>query len=169
MAYLCTGDLSADQFLSTIEAYPWPDDAVVVAFTPTEARIDKFNYNEAFLSATEQGRIFALAGEFQWRRIGTHFRAVYLGDTASPANLEDFSKALVGLSTTKRHLLLWGERTDTDAEWLEQQVPHRFSYPIKGTQFPRGRAALVIEDWSADAGTPQFSRYQGIVEVKGGL
>ena len=169
MAYLCSGDLPVDIFLSTITSYPWPKEAVVVAFTPSEARLDRFTYDERFYTATEQGRIFFPGGELHWRRMGAAIRTVYLGESPPPANLEDLSNALNGLTPSQRQLLIWGERSDTDAVWLEQQVPHRFSYPINSAEFPRGRAALVIEDWSDDTGIPRFSRYHGIIEVKGGL
>ena len=48
-------------------------------------------------------------------------RTVYLGDLPLPAALSDCSSELNGLSPGKRQFLLWGERTGTANEWLEQQ------------------------------------------------
>jgi len=168
MAHLCSGDLSPDRFLALIESHPWPEGAVLMAFTPAEARLMRFVYDSGFLSSTEQGRIFSHEGELRWRNIGKTIRMVYLGYSPIQNVLSDFSSELETLSPISQQLLLWGERTDSRNEWLEQQAPHRFDYPIDSAQFPRGRAALVVEQWVNAAKIPQFSRYHSIIEVKGG-
>lgn len=168
MAYLCSGDLSPGRFLDLIKTHSWPEASILMAFTPAEARLMRFVNDESFLSATEQGRIFSSEGELRWRSLGRSFRLVYLGNPPIPDDLTDFSSELETLSPVSQRFLLWGERTDIQNEWLEQQVPHRFNYPIDSAQFPRGRAALVVEQWVDAAKIPQFSRYHSIVEVKGG-
>lgn len=168
MTCLYSGDLLPNDFLQVIEQYSWPDRALMMGFTPVEARFERFVFDGAFLSQTEEGRIFCPTGELRWRHVQQMIRAVYLGKPPGPENLSDFSRELDGLSPSRSQFLLWGERTDTQNEWLEQQVPHRFSYPIDTAAFPRGRVALVVEDWRDRAGIPRFSRYHSIIEVKGG-
>jgi hypothetical protein len=168
MTYLCTGDLPTNDFLTLVETHPWPKDVLLIVFTPAEACFDRYAFDKKFLAQTDQGRIFSATGELQWRRLDQVMRVVYLGDPPAPENLSDCSSALNGLLPSRRQFLLWGERTETKHEWLEQQVPHRFSYPIDATRFPRGRAALVMEEWADSAGIPRFSRYHSIIEVRGG-
>ncbi len=168
MAHLCSGDLSPDRFLALIESHPWPESAVLMAFAPAEARLMRFVCDSCFLCSTEQGRIFSPDGELRWRNIGKTIRTVYLGYPPISDVLSDFSSKLETLSPISQRLLLWGERTESRNEWLEQQAPHRFEYPIDSAQFPRGRAALAVEEWVNAAKIPQFSRYHSIIEVKGG-
>ncbi len=166
--HLCSGDLSPGRFLELINAHSWPEAAILMAFTPAEARLIRFVGDDLFLSTTEQGRIFSPEGELRWRSLGQTIRMVYLGYPQISNDLSDYSSELETLSPFNQRFLLWGERTDSQNEWLEQQTPHRFNYPIDSAQFPRGRAALVVEQWVNAAKIPQFSRYHSIIEVKGG-
>lgn len=168
MTCLYSGDLPPNDFLRLLESHPWAQDALLMTFTAIEARFSRFAFDSTFLSQTEQGRIFCPLGELRWRRVEQYFRVVYLGEPPVPENLSDASHELEGLSQDRRQFLLWGERTDTANEWLEQQVPQRFSYPIETAEFSRGRVALIVEDWADRGGIPRFSRYHSVVEVKGG-
>ena len=169
MEYLCSSDLSTDEFITVVKDYTWPEDALLMAFTPAEARFDRYTFDKVFLAQSDQGRIFSATGELQWRCLDRVMRVVYLGEAPVPEDLSNFSTELNGLSSSRRQCLLWGERTDTSDEWLEQQVPHRFSYPIDTARFPRGRAALIIQEWADSAGMPRFSRYHSVIEVTGGV
>lgn len=168
MAFLSSADLDLHAFLTLVEAHKWPDDALIMAFTPVDACLEKFVFNSGdFLSKTEQGRIFSPQGELRWRKLESLIRTVYLGNDLPPAGLIDFSSELDGLTPNHRQLLLWGERSDSKPEWLEQSVPHRFNYPIDTAQYPRGRAVIMVEEWSSDEKIPQFGRYHNIIEVEG--
>jgi hypothetical protein len=196
MAYLCTGDISTGQLLEVIHAHCRKEDRFLMAFSPDKAKLEKITYrtfsdrwldigfsfgncwgwrsrrkseqcDDAFLSATEQGRIFSPDGELRWRKLGETLRTVYLGYPPISNVLTDCSDELENLSPTKRKLLLWGKRTGHYSKWLEQQMPHNFDYPIDSSEFPRGRVALVVEQWVDAAGIPKFSRYHSIDEVQG--
>jgi hypothetical protein len=170
MAHLRTGDVSPAEFGEFIGNVIWPAPPLLMAFSPARAFLDRFT--PALLEEmgnTEQGRIFSPAGELRWREIGQTFRVVYLGEAPGPESLTDCSAELNGLAPGTRELLLWGERTNTEDEWLEQRVPHRFAFPIEKKEFSRGRAAVVVEDWVDAAGLPRFSRYRELIEVKGGM
>lgn len=168
MAWLCSGDLSPQEFVKLVQDHAWPTDSILMAFSPAEARLQQFTSPDgSFLSRTDQGRIFSPEGELRWRRLSDEMRTVYLGDSP-PGGLPDCSAELDGLAPAIRQLLLWGVRTETDNEWLEQQVPHRFVYPVESARFARGRVALKVEDWKDSARISRFSRYHSIVEVEGG-
>lgn len=168
MARLCSGDLSPNDFMDLIAGHTWPDDALAIAFSPAQPWFGAIvDLNAEFMSQTEQGRIFCPIGELFWRRLNKEFRVVYLGESPPEEGLEDYSSELAGLSPHRRQLLLWGVRTETQNEWMEQQVPHRFEYPVADAKFPRGRVALVVEDWKDTAKLSHFSRYHSIIEVKG--
>lgn len=168
MARLCSGDLSPQDFARLAQGHAWPKGSILMAFSPAEVRLQRFtDPDEKFMSQTDQGRIFSPEGELRWRRMDDAMRTVYLGDSP-PGGLPDCSSELDGLAPTIRQLLLWGVRTETGNEWLEQQVPHRFAYPVESAGFPRGRVALKVEDWKDTARIPRFSRYHSIVEVEGG-
>lgn len=170
MACFHSGDLSPSELRKTIAGFSWPAPPLLMAFSPAEAVLDRFDPELLDrMGPTDQGRVFGPSGELRWRDLYGTFRVVYLGEGPGPQGLEDFSGELAGVSPVTRTLFLWGERTDTENEWLEQQVPHRFRYPIEGTEYSRGRAALEVEDWVDAAGLPQFSRYRDLVEVKGGI
>ena len=94
-------------------------------------------------------------------------RVVFLGDVAPPEGLEDRSSELSDLKKVVSELILWGERTDIKNEWIEQQVPHRFQYPVLTTRYSRGRAAIIIETWNDLFGFSQISRYHSLKEIPG--
>lgn len=167
MAHLCCADLPPGEFLQLVQNNPWPDDALLMASTAAEARFTRYKFDPEFFAQCDQGRIFSAAGEFRWRSLGRLLRLVYLGDAPVPETLADYSSELDGLVQSRRQFLLWGVRTDTKPQWLEQQVPHLFDYPVDTAQYSRGRAALIVEDWEDTAGIPRFSRYHSITEVKG--
>lgn len=168
MAHLCSVDFSYNDLINILQQYQWTEDACLMAFTPAEARFKRFSPADdvSFLSSTESGRIFSPSGELVWRRMERNLRATYLGNIPPP-NFSDYTSQLDSLSPYKRRLLLWGVRFEIENEWLEQQVPHRFTYPIDTTEYPRGRAALIVEDWKDAANIPRFSRYHSVIEVKG--
>jgi len=168
MPYLHAGDIIVREFLELVGDFSWPEDALLSAFSPAEARFDFFHFDENFLSAADSGRIFFPDGELKWRKLGDSFRVVFLGKAPSPPGLVDFSSELAGLTAVKSEYFLWGERTEKEQEWIEQQVPHRFSYPLLGQKFSRGRIALVVEEWIDIAALPRFSRYHSIKETPGG-
>lgn len=168
MAFLLSGSLNWNAFLNVVKADLWAQDAILMAFSQDRAVLDYFRYDEAFLRRTDQGRIFSLDGELKWRLIGDQIHSVYLGESALLQELEDCSHELDGLNAQIRKLILWGVRTDLEKEWIEQQVPRRFVYPISGKVFQRGRVNLVAEDWVDSSGVPRFSRYRGLEERAGG-
>lgn len=168
MPHLLSEDLDIDSFLDLLEKHSWPEDALIMAFTPAESRFGRFAFDAPFIIRTEQGRIFSPAGELRWRPIEGKIRTVYLGTEPPSSILTDFSWELEEFTPRQRELLLWGERTDSLPVWLEQSAPHRFNYPIYTANHPRGRVALVIEEWIDHAGIPQFARYHGIKEIQGG-
>jgi len=51
--------------------------------------------------------------------------------------MEDCSGQLEGLVRKTRDIYLLGVRSDLEQEWLEQQVPQRFSYPLDGGAIQR--------------------------------
>ena len=140
----------------------------MMAFSPARAFFDYFRFDESYISATDQGRIFFPEGELKWRRADDLMRVVYLGKQAPPDGLEDYSPEMEGLKPEKSEFILWGVRTEKENEWIEQQVPHRFAYPVAGKKFARGRVALVVENWLDPAGMARFSRYHSLKELPGG-
>lgn len=167
MGCLLARDLERETFSSLIRGTVWPEEALVVAFSPARAVFDDHEGQREFAASSEQGRVFCDTGELKWRRVGELYRVVYLGAEPRVQGLDDHSRHLEGLRTEREALLLWGVRTDLEHEWIEQQVPQRFRYPIKGGSEPRGRVAIVVERWVEQSGLPRFSRYCGIKEVRG--
>lgn len=167
MSVLATKDMVLEQFVSALELANIPSGALQIAFGPGVQRFCEYAYDRAFLAATEQGRIFSPRGELRWRRVGTSVRVVYLGEAPSPIDAEDHSAALSALNSRLDRLILWGVRTDLKNEWIEQQVPHRFVYPIDSAVHSRGRLALVVQNWVGRNETVQFSRYHSIEEMPG--
>lgn len=174
---LYSGDMIIDDFLSLLQSMSFPDDALLMAFTPADFCFKKYIFDNSFISQSDQGRVFSPAGELCWRNIGNMMRVVYLGDKGilsepsadSPvlSKFINYSNELDTLSPSKRQFILWGERVDTENEWLEQQIPHIFTYPVNTSDFSRGRVALKVEDWSNSAGIPKFSRYYSLIEIEG--
>lgn len=165
MPFLYSNDLSTEKFIEVIKEYSIPAHALLMAFSPAEARFDTYRYDKGFLAATEQGRIFWPEGELKWRRLADLMRVVYLGNMLPPPGLIDFSSELEGLASGMSDVILWGARTDIRNEWIEQQVPRRFAYPISSNHYPRGRAAIATESWVDSAGRPRFARYHGLKEI----
>ena len=167
MQRLYTIDLPPGDFLTVLKRFPFNEDNLLLAFSPAQFKFQRFSLDGPFLDATDQGRIFSPDGELKWRRVGKHIRLVYLGNQMPPEGFTDHSKQLEPLKPAQHDLILWGIRTDTRDQWIEQQVPHRFSYPVTGKKYSRGRVALVIENWLDGSGFPVFSRYHHIKEIKG--
>lgn len=168
MAFLCAGDLLMDDFLAAVHDASWPKDSLMMVLSPTlEPFFDPFHFDQDYLRASEQGRIFWGEGEFKWRGIGVAMRTVYLGKDVPPVALPDYSHKLDGLTDELEEFVLWGVRSDLENEWIEQQVPHRFAYPVNGKKFSRGRVSLVVQHWVDASGIPKFSRYQSLREIEG--
>ncbi len=174
MPYLQTKDLPVDDFIDLIKRFSPPADAWLMAFSPASAVFEFFSMDEPFLRETDQGRIFSGDGELKWRRIGDHYRVVYLGEGAPPDGLDDQSPELDNLQPGENHMeyFLWGNRTYRKGkwlnEWIEQQAPHRFQYPVTNKEEERGRVKIVVENWLDNSNMPVFSRYRGVIEASGG-
>lgn len=166
MAFLCGKDLDTENFISTVKNFSFPKDSLIMAFSPARACFEKFSFDETFLRATDQGRIFSPNSEFKWRRTDGRIRVVYLGNMLPSDKFDDFSSELGELTTEISQVILWGVRTDLENEWIEQQVPHRFNYPVSGKEFARGRVVLKVENWIDSAGLAMFSRYHSIKEIR---
>jgi hypothetical protein len=167
MVALRANDLDIKDFIDTVRNYHFPDNALQMVFTPAEARFNFYNFDEFFLSITDQGRIFSPEGELKWRRVNQILRAVYLGVAPGPEKLEDRSTELKPLTSQYEEFFLWGVRTDLKDEWIEQQIPHRFVYPLDGKNYLRGRVTVIMESWVDVAGFPMFRRYHSIKEISG--
>lgn len=167
MAILLSNDMPVADFVAAVSRGNWPEETLLLAFTHASHRFERFAPDDEFMAATIEGRLFSPAGELRWRRINGSFRAVYLGEGPSPLQLEDTSSHLEGLRPEQGEFILWGVRSDLENEWLEQQVPQRFSYPLDGEEYPCGRAAVVVENWVDGAGFSRFSRYHRIKEISG--
>jgi len=170
MTGLYAFDLQPDDFWNIITHSAWHAESVLMAFSPGVAnfRFLQPEEDEPFLRQTDHGRIFSPNGELRWRRFEDKIRTVYLGSPPVPDGLEDFSQELKSLHPEYVESMLWGVRTNLEDEWIEQQVPHRFFYPISTTAIPRGRVALVVETWVDAVGIPRFGRYHSLKEIKGG-
>lgn len=168
MQYLHAKDLSLEDFLTFLRNCSFPDDALLMAFSPDKAYFNLFQFDETFFMKIDQGRIFSPEGELKWRRLGDLMRVVYLGGVVLPFGLEDYSAEMEGLIPEQKEFILWGERTEKEDEWIEQQVPHRFHYPVSGKNYSRGRVALVMEFWMDSAGMAKFGRYHSLKEIPGG-
>jgi hypothetical protein len=165
MPFLQSNDLSLEDFLNLLKEYSFPENALLIAFSPAQSYFALYKFDQKFLSQTDHGRIFAPDGELKWRRLNNQIRVVYLGAKVPPPGLVDYSSKLEKLTTNKSELILWGTRHDTKHEWIEQQVPHRFNYPVSSNEYPRGRVAIVVENWTDSAGFISFSRYYSIKEI----
>ena len=173
MPFLQVNDFDTDSFFDLICRYHthaaqhFETLPILLAFSPARALFEILNTDESFFKNTDQGRVFSPEGELKWRRIRDKMRVVFLGDVAPPEGLEDRSSELSDLKKVVSELILWGERTDIKNEWIEQQVPHRFKYPVFTTCYSRGRAAIIIETWNDVFGFQRFSRYHGLKEIPG--
>lgn len=173
MAILKTKDLALTEFIVIVQRYHelgiqhFQTTPLLLAFSPAQALFETLDLDRHFLETTEQGRIFSPEGELKWRRVGDRMRVVYLGKELAPEGLEDRSSELVDLEKHHSELILWGQRSETKNEWIEQQVPNRFNYPISTAQHSRGRAAISIENWIDAFGFTKFSRYHSLKEIPG--
>ena len=165
MPYLCAKDLDTAQFVELTKNLSVSDDALLMAFSPAIARFVFYRFDPDFFTETEHGRIFSPEWELKWRRIDGRIRTVYLGNADPPDGLDDHSSELAGLEHDTGQIVLWGRRTDLEPEWVEQQVPKRFAYPISTETFSRGRVVLLVEQWKDSAGGIRFGRYTGIWEI----
>ncbi len=165
--FLLVNDLTMEAFVGLLRGYECPDNPVLMGFSVSESCIRPYVFDEGFLAAAEQGRIFSLEGEIRWRRVGEKMRVVYLGARNFTDILTDRSDSLKNLEAKRSELILWGVRTDREQEWIEQHVPHRFSYPVSSDKFSRGRVAVEVENWFDGCGVPRFSRYCCLKEIKG--
>lgn len=170
MPVLCSKDMNTEEFIQLVQTYYQPNqNLILMAFSPTKAVFEplKPEVQASFLRETDQGRIFSPKGELKWRRMDGKIRVVYLGDAPSPQELTDFSSETDKLEARQSELILWGVRTDIQNEWIEQQIPQRFKYPITGKPIFRGRVRLVTEDWLDSYGFVRFSRYHSLEEIPG--
>lgn len=172
MPFLEADDLALEDFIGYIQRYHELAEGsanfpLMLTFSAARAVFSTFILDEPFFIATDQGRIFSPEGELKWRRVKDLMRVVYLGHVAPPEGLKDRSSEVTNLKVEIGELLLWGTRTDTKNEWIEQQMPNRFDYPIQTAQFSRGRAVITIEHWLDEFGFAQFNRYHSLKEAPG--
>lgn len=167
MTVLLANDLDSKAFRELMNLMEWPGETLVMAFAPHRFWFEPLQEKTGFLENTEQGRIFSTRGEFRWRLIDCDlFRILYLGEDIGNTQLQNCSHELRDLTPKERRLFLWGERTDLEREWIDQQIPHRFVYPLFSENFPRGRVCLVLEEWLDNIRQPVFSRYTRLEEEK---
>lgn len=167
MSVLLAGDLDSQALMQFLGGQAWPKETLCMVFAEDAFRFEPFQGPADFLLRTEQGRVFCTWGECRWRRLGARMRTVYLGAACNVEKMEDMSEKLQGLTRVEYCLFFWGVRTDLDQEWIEQQVPHRFTFPIATGQYPWGRVRLVLEEWRDGGGMPHFSRFHHLEETKG--
>lgn len=170
MAVLQCADMPVFGLAPLVSGVQWPEDVRILAFRSADWKFEPISaVDPSWLDGTLEGRIFSPAGELRWRKVANMFRVVYLGKEPTVSGLDEYSHELANLKPAVKEVLLWGVRSDLEQEWLEQQVPQYFSYPLKGGVISRGRVALSIEQWSSTlGGTPCFGRYHSIREVSGG-
>lgn len=173
MPLLFAKDFSTQEFISFVNNGQWPEKSILMAFYPDSFKFKTIGSDNVLSSDTEEGRIFWPEGELRWRKIEQGMRVVYIGDDTPPLDLDNFSTEMDGLQPEKEEFFLWGIRTDKnkeedDDEWIEQQVPHRFVYPVSGEEYSRGRVKLIVEKWVDNSGFARFSRYHSLEECKGG-
>ncbi len=149
MPFLHANDLVTDEFIELIRNSSFSEDAILMAFSPAEARFLPFEFDESFLAETDQGRIFSPGGEFKWRRIGNKIRAVYLGNEPFHG-LEDYSGEMEGMTSGQSEIILWRIGFDSKTKWIyknDRQV------------------VIVVEKWLDSSGLARFSRYHSLREV----
>lgn len=165
MTQLLAADFPETRFPDMVLAHAWPEDTLLLAFAPGEYCFDFLKNTSGLPTGTDQGRIFSPQGELRWRRMEDAVRCVYLGENG-PEGFKDHSSSLQGLLSEEKKVFLWGVRTDSDPEWIEQQVPHRLTYPLTGEPVDRGRVMLTMENWIDQEGKVVFSRYHSLTESK---
>lgn len=167
MSQLLACQASASDLNRIVSRHTWSEDALLLAFSMNRFWFEPMNDQAEYLMETDQGRIFSPQGELKWRLVDKNYQLVYLGENGPSEFVEDYSHELQGLTLFTKSLFLWGERTNLEREWIEQQVPHRFDYPVKTNIHKKGRIKLLIQEWQNNAGAPCFSRYHSLQEVKG--
>jgi len=167
MTVLCTADLDLPSFIGIIKDNPLLPSPFSMIFSPAEAKLDLFHFDETLFSESMQGRLFSPEGELRWRRIDGYMRTVYLGVGPAFELFEDCSDELTGLKRQIEEHFLWGKYYDPTEEWIEQQVPHRFKYPLEGGRHPNGRVKLLTEAWSDVTDQTMFQRYYDLKETPG--
>ncbi|RLC21541.1 MAG: hypothetical protein DRI57_02075 [Deltaproteobacteria bacterium] len=148
MPFLHANDLLTDDFTELVRNSSFPEDAILMAFSPAEACFVPFEFDESFLAGTDQGRIFSPAGELKWRRTGDKMRVVYLGKDPFD-RLEDYSGEMNELTHEQSEIILWRIGIDKKTEW----------------KFPGRKAGLAVEKWLDSSGLARFSRYHSLREV----
>ncbi len=139
MTVLCSMDLPGEKAVEAIVGHPFPEDAIVLAFTPVEAAMGVFRPDVSLVDRSEEGRVFSPEGELRWRRLGPVVRMVYLGAIMpNHPGWIDGSRHLAGLRPQYSDFLLWGVRSDLESEWPEHQLPKRLVWR-------RSRPSMV--DW----------------------
>ena len=162
MSVLGAADLAIPDFMEAISGHAFPEQAFLMAFSPAEAKFDHFQMDEAFMPQTIQGRIFSPQGELKWRKLDGLMRAVYLGEGPLPDKFEDNHGEIDELKSQLQEYYLWGRYREATAEWIEQQVPHRFKYPLSDVTGDMDRVVLVTEALVDGAGIPRFQRYYDV-------
>ncbi|MCR4289371.1 MAG: CRISPR-associated protein Csx19 [Candidatus Scalindua sp.] len=135
-----------------------------------QAYFQKFTFDEDLFNQTTEGRIFSEEGEIKWRKIGDTLRVVYLGVETPLSNLIEYTHELKCLEKEYDSFILWGQRYIKEGnlmnEWIEQQVPHRFVYPVVNNDARYDRLGIKIENWTDKEKIKEikFNRYHSIVE-----
>lgn len=168
---LCANDLFRRDFVETIKNQTWQTTPIVIAFTLEHAYFQDFKFNDKLFGQTTEGRIFSEEGEIKWRRLGEKLRVVYLGTGVPPQNLINYTSELDNLVKEEdlAHFILWGRRYVKDGfrtnEWIEHQVPHRFTYPFVKNDSVNNRIGIRVENWVNNVKETKFSRYHNITEI----
>ncbi|MDM8525787.1 hypothetical protein QUF80_20640 [Desulfococcaceae bacterium HSG8] len=151
MPYLCANDLAVDDFTKLVRNSSFPGEAILMAFSPAEARFIPFESDETFLAETDQGRIFSPEGEFKWRRVGGKMRTVYLGNEPFDG-LENHSEEMDTLTSEQTEIILWRIGIDRKTNWIYKKFPGKY-------------VVLVVEKWLDSSGLARFSRYHHLREM----
>ncbi len=152
MPFLHADDLNTEDFIEIVRKASFPEDSLLMTFSPAQAYFVPFRFDESYLTGTDQGRIFSPEGELKWRRIGDKMRVVYLGDKP-PDGLEDHSTEMSRLKSEQSCFILWRIGIAKKAAWIYKQ-------------FPEGQVSLVVEKWLDSSGLARFSRYHGLKAIK---
>jgi hypothetical protein len=137
-------------------------------------RLEHFDVATDF-DGWERGRIFDLAFELRWERVGNAFQVVYCGEELT---LPGFAKVeeinLATLTTISRFYFLWGERVKEEdllvigqssgtLVFLELQVPRLLHYPVS----PQAkRVKLKVLEYQDVTGALVYYRFCGLEEVQ---
>ncbi|MFW5961171.1 MAG: hypothetical protein ACOCP7_01840 [Desulfohalobiaceae bacterium] len=167
MAELLVGHIRNEALPELLDALAQPEPALLLAFAPDRFWLEPWQNQAKDMARTEQGRVFGPHGEVKWRMVNQGFQLVYLGESGPRDWLADASSELSELHPAWRDILLWGQRTDLEPEWIEQQVPHRFNYPLSSQEHKRGRVKIRLEEWRNKSELPCFVRYHSLQEAEG--